>query len=62
MIIKTKRLILRPWESAQVLTALLGTALIAQGILNLVVALITVKIVKNQYPDVIDNREDRNIR
>ena len=53
---------LRPWESAQVLTALLGTALIAQGILNLVVALITVKIVKNQYPDVIDNREDRNIR
>lgn len=45
----------RPWESAKMLTALLGVALIAQGILNLIVAVITVKIVKNQYPDVIDS-------
>lgn len=47
----------RPWESAQVLTVLLGAALMAQGILNLVIALFTVKIVKNQYPDVIDVNE-----
>lgn len=44
----------RPFESAKLLLSLLGAALIAQGILNLIVAIITVKIVKNQYPDVID--------
>lgn len=44
----------RPWESAKVLTVLLGTALVAQGILNLLIALFTVKIIKNQYPDIID--------
>ena len=47
-------LVFRPWESAQVLTALLGVSLLAEGILNLCVALSTVKIVKHQRPDVIE--------
>ncbi|MBE5862908.1 MAG: hypothetical protein E7295_08670 [Lachnospiraceae bacterium] len=47
-------LVFRPWESASLLTILLGVALFAEGILNLCVAVCTVKIVKNQYPDVID--------
>ena len=47
-------LVFRPWESASLLTVLLGVALCAEGILNLCVAVSTVKIVKNQYPDVID--------
>lgn len=47
-------LIVRPWESAGVLTVLLGISLLAEGLLNLCVAISTVKIVKNQYPDVIE--------
>lgn len=47
-------LVFRPWESVQVLTVLLGAALLAEGVLNLCVALSTVKIVKNQRPDVIE--------
>ena len=46
-------LVFRPWESASLLTVLLGVALFAEGILNLCVAVCTVKIIKNQYPDVI---------
>ena len=46
--------------------ALLGISLLSEGILNLCVAVSTVKIVKHQYPDVIDadsipiDREDSN--
>jgi len=47
-------LVFRPWESAQALTVLLGVSLLAEGVLNLCVALSTVKIVKHQQPDVID--------
>ena len=47
-------LVFRQWESVQVLTVLLGAALLAEGVLNLCVALSTVKIVKNQRPDVIE--------
>lgn len=47
-------LVFRPWESVQVLTTLLGVALLAEGVLNLCVAVSTVKIVKNQQPDVIE--------
>ena len=47
-------LVFRPGESVQVLTVLLGAALLAEGVLNLCVALSTVKIVKNQRPDVIE--------
>lgn len=47
-------LIIRPWESARMLTVLLGISLLSDGVLNLCVAISTVKIVKNQYPDVIE--------
>lgn len=47
-------LIFRPWESAMLLTVLLGAALLAEGVLNLCVAVSTVKIIKNQRPDVIE--------
>ena len=47
-------LIFRPGSSAQLMVILLGMALIAEGILNLAVAVCTVKIVKNQYPDRVD--------
>lgn len=47
-------LVFRPWESAQMLTVLLGAALLAEGALNLCVAVSTVKIVRNQQPDVIE--------
>lgn len=47
-------LVFRPWESANIMTVLLGISLLAEGVLNLCVAVSTVKIVKHQYPDVID--------
>lgn len=47
-------LVFRPWDSARLLTVLLGTALLAEGILNLCVAVSTVKIVNHQQPDVIE--------
>ncbi len=47
-------LVFRPWDSARLLTALLGAALLAEGILNLCVAVSTVKIVDHQRPDVIE--------
>ncbi|MBR5974363.1 MAG: DUF308 domain-containing protein [Clostridiales bacterium] len=47
-------LMFRPASSTEALIVLLGVALFAEGILNLSVAICTVKIVKNQYPDHID--------
>lgn len=47
-------LMFRPGNSAELLIILLGLALVAEGILNLSVAICTVKIIKNQYPDHID--------
>lgn len=47
-------LVFRPWDSARMLTALLGAALLAEGVLNLCVAVSTVKIVSHQRPDVIE--------
>ena len=47
-------LVFRPWGSARLLTILLGAALLAEGILNLCVAVCTVKIVNHQQPDVIE--------
>lgn len=47
-------LVFRPWDSVRLLTALLGAALLAEGILNLCVAVSTVKIVNHQRPDVIE--------
>ena len=47
-------LVFRPWDSARLLTILLGVTLLAEGILNLCVAVSTVKIVRHQRPDVIE--------
>lgn len=47
-------LVFRPWESAKLLTILLGVNLLCEGILNLCVAVSTVKIVRHQRPDVIE--------
>ena len=47
-------LVFRPWDSVRLLTTLLGAALLAEGILNLCVAISTVKIVDHQRPDVIE--------
>lgn len=47
-------LVFRPWDSARLLTILLGAALLAEGILNLCVSVSTVKIVSHQRPDVIE--------
>lgn len=47
-------LVFQPWDSARLLTILLGAALVAEGILNLCVAISTVKIVNHQRPDVIE--------
>jgi len=48
-------LVFRPWDSAQVLVMLLAISLLLDGILNLSVALCTVKIVRHQQPDSIEN-------
>lgn len=53
-------LMFRPGSSAEALTTLLGIALVLEGILNLAVAVCTVKIIKNQYPDHIDPYFDEN--
>ena len=47
-------LIFRTSQSVKVLEVFLGISLIADGILNFVTMLLTVKIIKNQYPDVIE--------
>ena len=47
-------MVFRPTESLRVMTILLGLSLLTEGLLNLIVALLTVKIIKNQIPNVID--------
>lgn len=47
-------LVLRPWEGARLLARLLGASLLCEGLLNLCVAVSTVKIVDHQMPDVIE--------
>lgn len=47
-------LVVRPSESLGVLSILFGLGLFAEGVLNLCVALCTVKIVAHQKPDVIE--------
>ena len=44
-------LIIRPAEAARVLTVFLGISVLADGILNLIVAIFTVKIIDHQLPD-----------
>lgn len=47
-------LVFRPSAGAQVLVMMMGISLFMDGILNLSVALCTVKIVRHQQPDVIE--------
>lgn len=47
-------LIFRPWDSAAFLTIILGVSLLSEGILNIFVAVDTVKIINHQYPDAIE--------
>lgn len=47
-------LVFRPAAAVTVMTALIGAALLTDGLLNLSVALCTVKIVAYQQPDVIE--------
>lgn len=44
-------MVLRPFAGAQFLITVLGMSMLAEGILNLVTVVGTVKIVKNQLPD-----------
>lgn len=50
-------LVFRPSAGVKALTALLGAALLVDGVLNGIVALLTVKIVAHQRPDVIETEE-----
>lgn len=47
-------LVLRPWRGARLLARLLGASLLCEGVLNLWVAVSTVKIIRHQQPDVIE--------
>jgi uncharacterized membrane protein HdeD (DUF308 family) len=47
-------LMLRPTESTAFIMRLFGTAVLAEGLLNLATVLITVKIIRHQKPDIIE--------
>lgn len=47
-------LMFRPGEGSEVLAILLGVTLLVDGILNFITVIATVKIIKNQRPDVIE--------
>lgn len=44
-------MVLRPFTGAEFLIALLGMSLLAEGILNLITVISTVKVIHNQIPD-----------
>ena len=48
-------LVVRPSEAARALMVLMGISLLLDGILNMCVAWLCVKIVRNQRPDAIDD-------
>ena len=52
-------LILKPTESLGTMTVLLGISLLAEGALNLCVALSTVKVIPHQIPDSADRQDYR---
>ena len=47
-------LMLRPFESAEVITVLLGFSLLIEGILNLAVSIFAVKIIRYKNPELFD--------
>ena len=48
-------MVVRPSEAARALMVLMGISLLLDGILNMCVAWLCVKIVRNQRPDAIDD-------
>ena len=50
-------LLIRPFETAEIMMILVGVSVLFEGILNLCVAIYTVKIIKNQKQDIIDMDE-----
>lgn len=49
-------MVFRPADSARLFTVFFGISLIMDGILNLATVLTTVKIIRDQYPDYIDEK------
>ncbi|MBO4414632.1 MAG: DUF308 domain-containing protein [Lachnospiraceae bacterium] len=49
-------LMFRPWEAAGLMTVFFGASLLAEGIMNLCVSISMVKIVRNQLPDIIEEK------
>ncbi|MBQ3912040.1 MAG: DUF308 domain-containing protein [Lachnospiraceae bacterium] len=47
-------LIFRPADAALAITAMLGIALLLDGIMSLITVMTTVKIIRNQQPDVVE--------
>ena len=50
-------LLIRPFETAEIMMILVGVSVLFEGILDLCVAIYTVKIIKNQKQDIIDMDE-----
>lgn len=50
-------LLIRPFAAAEVMMILVGISILFEGILNLCVAIYTIKIIKNQKQDIIDMDE-----
>lgn len=53
-------LLLNPFEAAQTMTVILGAAMIADGILNLCVAVYAIKVTKNRFIEADYHIEERN--
>lgn len=47
-------LLIRPFDAAEIMMILVGVAFLFEGILNLCVAIYTIKILENRRPDIID--------
>lgn len=55
-------LLVRPAQSVRIVMQLFGAVLLAEGLLNLLTVLVTVKIVRNQKPDIIDTDYEEEIK
>ena len=47
-------LLIRPFDAAEIMMILVGVSFLFEGILNLCVAIYTIKILENRRPDIID--------
>ena len=47
-------LLIRPFDAAEIMMILVGVSFLFEGILNLCVAIYTIKILENRSPDIID--------